>query len=322
MANHPLPLITIITPTYNCADYLPETIESVLSQGYPSLEYILLDDGSEDNSVALLEKYSAKIIWESHPNMGETRTVNKGFAMAHGGIIGVVNSDDPLLPGALHSVAEYMQSHPDVGVVYPDWDMIDADGKVIQHITTFNYNYIDMLRWHHCVPGPGAFFRRLVLEGLGGRDPQFRYVADFDFWLRAGLLGSFARIPHTLATFRWHPAGASSDGMGALMAEEHIRLVNKIYMIPDLPREAVAVKLEAYSSAHYVAGVVCGDKARKERRHHFWQAIRYKPGKYLFEYRDRLPAILATAPYPMDWILCHAASLLLLTLGVRRHGGI
>lgn len=317
-----LPLVTIITPTYNRADYIKEVIDSVLSQDYPRLEYIVLDDGSQDNTVEILKEYESNIRWESHLNMGETLTVNKGFKMASGEIIGVVNSDDPLLPGAVTAAAQLLQSRPDLLVVYPDWDMIDADGKVIQHIATFDYNYIDMLRWHHCVPGPGAFFRRFLLERLAGRDPQFRYVADFDFWLRSGLLGQFARIPHTLATFRWHAVGASSGGKGALMAEEHIRLVDKIYMMPELPREAVAVKSEAYSSAHYIAGAVCGEEALKERRHHFWQALKYRPGKYLFEYRDRLPTILATVPYPMARILCSAAQLLVRALGVRRHGGI
>jgi glycosyltransferase involved in cell wall biosynthesis len=96
-------LVTIITPAYNRANYLDETIQSILNQDYPNLEYIVLDDGSKDNTVEVLKKYRGRIIWETHPNIGETRTVNKGLSMAHGDIIGIVNSDDPLLPGAVAS---------------------------------------------------------------------------------------------------------------------------------------------------------------------------------------------------------------------------
>jgi len=316
------PLVTIITPAYNRASYLEETIRSVLTQDYPHIEYIVLDDGSTDHTRQALENYTGRLFWESHPNMGETRTVNKGFGLANGEIIAVVNSDDPLLPGAIPAMVRLMQERPELLMVYPDWNMIDAEGRLIEHIATFDYNYVDMLRWHHCIPGPGAFFQRSVVKQLGGRDPQFRYVADFDFWLRAGLLGPAARIPQTLATFRWHPGGASSRDKGVRMAEEHIRLINKIYALSDLPREMLAVKAEAYSSAHYVAGVVCGDNALEERRYHYRRALRYAPLKHLFEYRDRLPVFLGTERGWIAEAMCLTAKLLVKTLGVRRHGGV
>lgn len=283
-----LPLVTVITPAYNRAAYLDETIQSVLQQDYPRIEYIVLDDGSRDNTVEVLKKYDGQIAWESHPNMGETRTVNKGFAMSRGGIIGVVNSDDPLASNtAISTMVQAMIARPEVVVVYPDWDMIDSEGRAFRHETTFEYDYIDMVRWHHCVPGPGAFFCRKVVEQLGGRDPQFRYVGDFDFWLRAGLLGPFARIPQTLATFRVHEGSASVSQTGSLMAEEHIRLVNKYYGLPGLPEEFRRVKREAYSSAYYIAGCVCGQGASIEKTRYYLRALWYCPGKYLREYRDR-----------------------------------
>jgi len=287
-----LPLVTIITPAYNRASFLDETIQSVLSQDYPRLEYIILDDGSTDNTCEVLEKYQGQIYWESHSNMGETNTVNKGFKMAKGEIVCVVNSDDPLLPGAVSAIVERMRADPELIVVYPDWNMIDESGKVIKHIATFNYSYRDMLRWHHCMPGPGTFFRYEVVEKLKGRDPQFRYVGDFDFWLRAGLMGPLARIPKTLAKFRWHAGGASSSAQGATLAEEHIRLVEKIYSMPNLPQDLLAIKREAYSSAYFVAGVVCGDNVCGIRKKYYFRAITYCPWKYIFEYRGRLFVIL------------------------------
>lgn len=290
-----LPLVTVITPAYNRADYLVETIESVLSQDYPNLEYIVLDDGSKDNTREILAKYDGKIRWESHENMGETRTVNKGFKMANGEIIGVVNSDDPLLPGAITALVSRLVSGPELLVVYPDWDMVDKDGNVIDHITTQDYSYIKMLRCFHCVPGPGAFFRRRTVEVLGGRDAGFRYVADFDFWLRAGMYGAFARVPLTLATFRVHPGSATVSQRGSLMAEEHVSLLKKIYSHQRLPAEAgrFAVRHEAYSNAYYIAGVTCGEELRLKRIMYYMLSLYYSPWAYLGDNAWRMQPVLA-----------------------------
>jgi glycosyltransferase involved in cell wall biosynthesis len=290
-----LPLVSVITPAYNRASFLDETILSVLNQDYAGIEYIVLDDGSTDDTLNVIKNYEGKIRWETHENMGETLTVNKGFSMANGEIIGVVNSDDPLLPGAISAIVACMMAEPELLVVYPDWNMIDENGKTIRHIMTFDYSYIDMLRWHHCMPGPGTFFRRVVVDRLQGRDPQFRYVGDFDFWLRAGLIGPFARIPYTLATFRFHSDSASVSQTGDLMAEEHIRLVDKIYSLPDLPPEVLRVKKEAYSSAYYIAGCVCGSESSFKKRCYLL-ALYYSPWKYFNEYRGRLLTMRAELP--------------------------
>jgi glycosyltransferase involved in cell wall biosynthesis len=285
------PLVTVITPAYNRADFIGGVIESVLSQDYPKVEYIVLDDGSTDGTWDVVQRYADRIVAVAHDNMGETRTVNAGLQLARGEIVGVVNSDDPILPGLIRAAVDAMEADKSVAVAYPDWNMIDAAGNVIEHIRTDDYSYVDMIRRHHCVPGPGAFFRKDVAQRLGGRDPQFRYVADFDFWLRAGLVGPFKRIPQTLATFRWHAGGASSSEAGLVMAEEHIRLVRKVYSLPELTVEAAKVRREAFSSAHYIAAVVSGPPS-VQRETYFLKALLYSPTKYLFEYRDRLRQIV------------------------------
>lgn len=305
-----LPLVSVITPTYNRADYIVETIESVLSQSYPNLEYIVLDDGSKDNSKEILTKYNGRITWESHFNMGEVRTVNKGFEMAGGEIIGIVNSDDPLLPDAIANIVKFMIERPEVGVVYPDWNLIDAEGKIIEHIQTFDYSYINMLRWHHCMPGPGTFFRKKIVLSLHGRDPQFRYVSDLDFWLRAGLITEIARIPKTLATFRVHSASASISQTNEKMAEEHLRLVNKVYSLPNITDEIIKVKREAYSSAYYIAGCVCRSCDLKGRRNYFLKALKYCPHKYVGEYRNRIIEAILPLAFPHFYSFLRAIWLL------------
>jgi len=275
-----LPLVSVITPAYNRASYLDETIQSVLSQDYPRIEYIVLDDGSTDNTREVLEKYTGRLVWETHPNMGETRTVNEGWSMARGEIVAVVNSDDPLLPGAIAEAVAFMQVRPDILVAYPDWNMIEPDSKVRRHVQVLEYDYLYMLRRHYCTVGPGAFIRRKASELTEMRDPEFKYVADFEYWLRLGLYGKFARIPKTLATFRNHPDSASVSKKGTAMADEHIRLMEKFYSRPGLPPEVRKVRREAFAWAHYEAAHACGS-ARVAACGHYLKAMLYHPPTFL-----------------------------------------
>lgn len=290
--NEALPRVSVITPAFNRASLLEETILSVLGQDYPNLEYIVLDDGSEDGTLDVIKKFQNRLRWTSHANMGETRTVNKGFSMAQGDIIGVLSSDDPLLPGAVSKAVERLLQKPDVVVVYPDWQMIDTEGNLIQSVVTREFeSAADMIRRHHCLPGPGAFFRRQVVERLGGRDERIRYRADMEFFFRAGLLGRFERIPETLATFRTHRDSGTLRHRGRLMAEEHIRILDNLYARQDLPAAITDVKPEAYSSAYYMAGCSCGRESLLKAKY-FCRAIRSAPLKYLGEYMGRLVLML------------------------------
>lgn len=283
------PLVTIITPAYNRATLVAETIESVLSQDYPNLEYIVLDDGSADETLEVIKRYDGRIRWESHPNMGETRTVNKGFELAQGEIIGVVNSDDPLLPGAVSKLVATLVEHPEVMVVYPDWVIINERGEAQQNMSSPDFSSAaDMIRRHHCLPGPGAFFHRSVPERIGGRDPQFRYVGDLEFWFRAALIGPFRRIPEALATFRVHSDSASMNAKGEQMAREHIQMVEVFFSRLDLPPEISALHREALSSASFIAGCNCSRWDIGVKLCYFTQALKLAPGKYLGEYFGRL----------------------------------
>jgi len=258
--NKEYPLVTVITPTYNRASFLEETILSVLNQNYPNLEYIVLDGESTDNTLEVVKKFRGKIIWDSHKNMGEQWAVNKGFSMSHGEIIGVVNSDDPLLPGAIKEIVDFMVKSPKIIGVYPDWIKIDKNGKEAERIVLPDYSYEYMLRKHNCTPGPATFYRKIIIDKLRGRDERFKYVSDFDFVLRAGLIGEFARIPKFLATFRIHPEAATTKNKGFVMAMEHISLLNKIFSLSDLPSNIKKIKKEAYEKACEAARICRGNK--------------------------------------------------------------
>jgi glycosyltransferase involved in cell wall biosynthesis len=266
-AGNATPLVSVITPAYNQAAYLGETIESILNQDYKHIEYIILNDGSTDNTVELLEKYTGKLIWETHANMGETLTVNKGVGMAQGEIITVVNADDLLLPGAVSTAVAFMQFRQDILVAYPDWNVIDPNSRVVRNIQVPEYDYLYTLKYHQCVVGPGAFIRRRAFDMAGLRDPEFRYVADFEFWMRLGLFGEFARIPHTLAAWREHPEAASRSCRGSAMAEEHIRMMQKYYARPNIPDAVRRVRSEAFCRAHITAALTSGAQGRLIAKH-------------------------------------------------------
>jgi glycosyltransferase involved in cell wall biosynthesis len=246
-----LPLVSVITPTYNHASYLDETIQSVLGQDYPNTEYIVLDDGSTDNTREVLEKYVGRIIWETHPNMGEAHTVNKGCGMVHGEVVVVVNSDDPLLPGALREGMAFMECHPDILVAYPDWDSIGPDSELLHHVQVHDYNgYLDFIKVWGCIIGPGAFIRRKCFELTGGRDPRFRYAGDWEYWLRLGLHGQFARIPKTLATHRVHPGSMQVSHGRLAIANAHISLAKEYFSRPGLPPAVRRLRRQAFARAY------------------------------------------------------------------------
>jgi glycosyltransferase involved in cell wall biosynthesis len=270
------PLVTIITPTYNRADYLAETIESVLTQDYPDLEYIVLDDGSKDNTKEILAHYSSRIIWDSHPNMGEASTVNKGFGMAKGEIVCVVNSDDPLLPGVIKTAVKTLQEHPDALAVYPDWNEIGPHSEFIRRRQLPDYDILNMLTDFNVAMGPGVFIRRSAIERFGMRDARLKYVGDLEFWFRLASHGKLIHIPAALATHRVHPQALSVTDRGSQMADELIQIIQRIYAQPDIPEQLQRVRDYVFGQAHCTAAHYCGND-RQALRCHMLLSFQFDP---------------------------------------------
>lgn len=221
-----LPLVSIVTPAYNQAEYLAETIESVLAQDYPNLEYIVLDDGSTDDTPAILKQFDGRIRHERHTNMGQSRTLNRGWEMARGSLIGYLSSDDCLAPQAVSRLVQAMIERPDVVVAYCDFELIDAKGRVFREVRTEDYDQKRLCVDLVCQPGPGALFRRELFDRTGGWMEHLRQVPDFEFWLRASLMGQFLRVPEFLAHYRVHEGSAS---FSVSTAERSMEIVNVIF---------------------------------------------------------------------------------------------
>jgi len=198
------PLVSIVTPTYNQGEFLAATIDSMLAQDYPNIEYLVLDDGSTDNTPNVLKQYSGRVPWERQANMGQSRTLNKAWAQARGEYLGYLSSDDLLLPHAISTLVRTLQARPDAVVAYCDFDLIDGNGHLSGKVQTPDYDYRRMVEELICPPGPGALFRRSLFDKIGGWNEHLRKIPDFEYWLRAGRVGPFVRVPEVLAQYRVH----------------------------------------------------------------------------------------------------------------------
>ncbi len=219
------PWVSLVTPACNQAEYLGETIESVLAQDYPKLEYIVLDDGSSDDTPAVLRRFGNRIRHERHANMGQARTLNRGWSMAKGSLIGYLSSDDRLSPSAIRRLAEALVAKPEAAVAYGDFELIDAKGRPFRTVRAEDYNE-DRLRLDLvCQPGAGVLFRRDVYDQSGGWAEHLRQVPDFEFWLRASEFGPFIRVPEVLAQYRVHEGSASFRPVEAQRSMEIVGVV-------------------------------------------------------------------------------------------------
>ncbi len=204
------PLVSIITPSFNQALYLEETICSVLSQDYPNIEYLIIDGGSTDGSLEIIKRYSNRLSgWVSEPDKGQTDALNKGFERAQGEIFAWLNSDDTYLPGAISQAVNYLMNHPDAGMVYGNAHLIDEKGDKIGEFPARQTNYKLLRKGHVHIPQQSSFFRASLWNWLGPLDPSFYFAMDYDLWVRIARESELHYIPAIWANFRLHSGGKS-----------------------------------------------------------------------------------------------------------------
>lgn len=198
------PRISIITPSYNQGKYIERTIQSVLTQKVEGLEYLVIDGGSTDQTVGILQRHHDRFCWVSEPDRGHADAINKGVARSSAPIVGWLNSDDIYYPGALASVLEFFEAHPDVDVVYGDANHIDEQDAVIEKYPTEPWNWERLVE--NCfISQPAAFLRRRVFDRCGLMDLALRQSMDYEYWIRLGKQGvRFGYLPELLAATRLH----------------------------------------------------------------------------------------------------------------------
>ncbi|HTT08226.1 MAG TPA: glycosyltransferase family 2 protein [Gammaproteobacteria bacterium] len=226
-----LPKISLVTPSYKQAGFIERTINSVLDQDYPNLEYFVQDGGSMDGTREILDRYSKRLAgWESCPDRGQSQALNLGFAKTSGEIMAWLNSDDILLPGALAYVAEYFNRHPEVDVVYGHRILIDENDHQIGRWMLPAHDDA-VLSWADYVPQETIFWRRRIWDKVGGRiDESFRFAMDWDLLVRFRDAGArFARLPRFLGGFRVHPQQKTSAAISEVGCQEMDRIRQRVW---------------------------------------------------------------------------------------------
>jgi len=217
--------VSIVTPSYNQARYLEQTIRSVLEQGYLSLEYFVIDGGSSDGSLQIIQRYADQLSgWVSEKDRGQADAINKGLARARGEIVAWLNSDDTYLPGAVAAAVQAFTEHPEAGLVYGNVLFVDGDSQPF-NLQIFHPSTLEDLMAFRIISQPAVFMRRAVLEQAGLLDPSYHMLLDHHLWLRMARLAPSIYIPKTLAAARYH-AEAKNLARTAEFGREAFRIVD------------------------------------------------------------------------------------------------
>jgi len=212
------PLVSIVTPCYNTARFLEETICSVLSQDYPYIEYLVMDGGSTDGTREILERYRGRLRYISAPDHGQADAINRGFHLSRGSIFAFLNADDTYLPGAVATAVQNMVNRPDAGVVYGEAYHVGEFGQVIARYPVRPFDPAGLrLRCYICQPA--SFMRRWAFESAGMLDPQLHFALDYDLWIRIARQHTMLKIDQYLATSRIHPHNKTLRSLRSVFRE-------------------------------------------------------------------------------------------------------
>ncbi len=226
MTSYTAPRISIATPSYNQGRFLEQTLRSVLDQGYPNLEYIVMDGGSTDGSVDIIRRYEHRLAyWRSERDRGQSDALKEAFALSTGEILGWVNSDDLLLPGSLEHVGAQFAEHPDIDFLAGGFALIDEQGRVTWSLWPITPTKERLLHVGFYVGQPACFWRRLLYDRVGGIDPSFNFAMDGDLFLRILSCSKSVSTTRLLACFRSHPDSKSSN-LQSVHLEEKRRLAD------------------------------------------------------------------------------------------------
>ncbi|HSV86943.1 MAG TPA: glycosyltransferase family 2 protein [Levilinea sp.] len=203
------PKVSVITPSFNQARYLQATIQSVLAQNYPNIEYIIVDGGSKDDSVEIIKQYEPHLAWwVSEKDQGHADALNKGFTRATGDILAWLNSDDLYYPSTVSEAVAILSANPHVGMVYADANLIDSDGHFAAKFAARQTDYKRLLRGSVHIPQATTFYRADIWRAVGLFDLSF-FAFDYEMWVRFSKVSDLLYVPRLWADFRLHDEGKS-----------------------------------------------------------------------------------------------------------------
>ena len=255
------PRVSIVIPTLDRPALLAPTLACLTRQTFSDLEVIVIDDGGTDSDRvrAVAESFSPMVRFIRVTNAGEAAAVNKGIAAARGEYVGFLSDDDAYAPELISQAVAALDENGDAIGTYPDWDIVDTAGYLVEAHRLPEFSRQLMLCAHWCLPGPGVIIRRQVLKAIGGRDISFRFVSDFDLWLRATAHGPMIHLPQRLAFWRLHASNLTTSEKNLKMANERITLMDKFFADPDERLRSAKYRSTAYAAAHLAAAAILGE---------------------------------------------------------------
>jgi glycosyltransferase involved in cell wall biosynthesis len=245
------PLVSIVTPSYNQAEYLEFTMRSVLHQDYGNMEYLVVDGDSNDGSQEIIRKFADHLAWWiSEPDQGQADAINKGFRRAGGEIVAWLNSDDLYLPGAVSTAVDLFEKNPEVGVVYGDAVSADSQGRLLNELRFESWGIADFLQFK-IICQPAVFMRRSALERVGYLDTSYDFFLDHQLWIRLAREYKFLHQPDFWSISRYHPA-AKNVTMAAESGTEVYRILQWAEKQPDLSRIVQENYRQVWSGAYAI----------------------------------------------------------------------
>lgn len=294
------PKVSIITPSYNSAHYIEETISSVLAQDYHPLEYIIVDGNSTDKTIEILKQYNSRIQWISESDDGMTEALNKGFHMTNGEILGWINADDLYASNTVSMSVEYLVSNPDAAAVYSNGELIDQNGIFIKPLVAREFSLKELLLGNYFFCQPTLFFRRQILERIGWLDEQFpQFTMDLDVLLRLGLNYKIGYINSLGASFRVHEF-SKTISQQIVNHLEKISTLKKFFNSKNLPLEYVNLKNKSLALA-YLNGACQYYNCEQidDAKENLKAAYRYC-SETINDPDILLPAVIGSLPYGLD----------------------
>ncbi len=270
-------LVSVVTPSYNQAAYLEQTIRSVLDQDHPQLEYIVVDGGSTDGSLEIIRRYAARLAWwTSEKDSGQAEAINKGMKRAHGGIVAWLNSDDRYLPGAVSGAVQAFAEHPRAVLVYGDMRAVDGENRTL-NLLRYRQLSLEELLCFQIIGQPAVFMRRQAFEAAGGLNPSFHFMLDHQLWIKIAQQGEIAHVGSLWAAARYHPQ-AKNRAQATGFAREALSVLAWMESEPKLAPSFRRVRRRARASAQRVNARYLLDDGQPRAALEAWgRALRIHP---------------------------------------------
>lgn len=291
------PVVSLITPAFNQAEFLARTIDSVLAQDWPAIDYRVIDDGSTDHTPDVLAGYAGRVRHDRQPNAGQARTLNRGWGEAEGEYLAYLSSDDVLYPRAVSAAVAVLEADAATVCVFPDADLIDEDDRVLKRRVFRPFDLAELVVMQECWIGPGAVFRASAYRETGGWKPELRLAPDREFWMRLSALGRFHFLDESLAGYRLHMRSMSYREVSEAQSREYLDVLDGYFAGATVRPEIRAREIEAYAQANLLIARNCARSGQFGRaRSYFRRAIELHPPLDSFATRLMLARTVAGKP--------------------------